>query len=111
MFATLPWRYSALSAVGHKECCPKSSFFCGENGRITVVYHKIAVVCSNSATGVEIVKKERFRRGFYCCTIFQIKSTKNLIIRIKIRAKNEPKKAIEIARIFCPEMQNRRCIM
>ena len=29
------------------------------------------------ATGVEIVKKERFRRGFYCGTIFQIKSTKN----------------------------------
>ena len=48
----------------------------GENGRITVVYHRIAVVCSNSATGVEIVKK-RFRRGFCCGTIFQIKSTKN----------------------------------
>lgn len=35
MFATLPWRYSALSAVGYKEFCPKSSFLCGENGRIT----------------------------------------------------------------------------
>ena len=70
MFAALPGRYSALSAVGHKECCPKSSFFCGENGRITVVYQKIVVVFSNSATGVEIVKKERFRRGFYCGTIF-----------------------------------------
>ena len=67
---------------------------------ITVVYHRIAVRCSNSATGVEIVKKERFQRGFYCCTIFQIKSTKNLIIRIKIRAKNEPIKATEVARIF-----------
>lgn len=44
---------------------------------ITVVYHRIAVGYSNSATGVEIVKKERFRRGFYCCTIFHIKSTKN----------------------------------
>ena len=30
-----------------------------------------------TATGAEIVKKERFRRGFYCCTIFHIKSTKN----------------------------------
>ena len=26
--------------------------------------------CNNYATGVEIVKKERFRRGFYCGTIF-----------------------------------------
>ena len=67
---------------------------------ITVVYHRVAIKCSNSATGVEIVKKERFQRGFYCCTIFQIKSTKNLIIGIKIRAKNEPIKATEIARIF-----------
>ena len=72
---------------------------------ITVVYHRIEVRCSNSATGVEIVKKERFRRGFYCCTIFQIKSTKNLIIRIKIRAKNEPKKATEIARFFYLRIQ------
>ena len=70
MFATLLWRYSALSAVGHKECCPKSSFLCGENGRITVVYHRISIDCSNSATGVGIVKKERFRRGFCRCTIF-----------------------------------------
>lgn len=30
-----------------------------------------------TATGAEIVKKERFRRGFYCCTIFHTKSTKN----------------------------------
>ena len=37
---------------------------------ITVVYHRIAVKCGNSATGVEIVKKERFRRGFCCDTIF-----------------------------------------
>ena len=28
------------------------------------------------ATGAEIVKKERFRRGFCCDTIFQIKSAK-----------------------------------
>ena len=87
-------------AVRHKECCPKSSFLCGLNGRITVVYHRVVIRCSNSATGVEIVKKERFRRGFCCGTIFQIKSTKNLIIGIKIRAKNEPIKATEIARIF-----------
>ena len=63
-------------AVRHKECCPKSSFLCGLNGRITVVYHRIVVAYSNSATDVEIVKK-RFRRGFYCCTIFHIKSIKN----------------------------------
>lgn len=44
---------------------------------ITVVYHRIAIRCGNFATGVEIVKKERFRRGFYCDTIFQIKSTLN----------------------------------
>lgn len=44
---------------------------------ITVVYHRVAIECSNSATGVEIVKKERFQRGFYCYTIFRTKSTKN----------------------------------
>ena len=44
---------------------------------ITVVYHRVAIRYSNSATGVEIVKKERFRRGFCCYTIFQMKSTKN----------------------------------
>lgn len=70
MFATLPWRYSALSAVVHKECCPKSSFLCGENGRITIVYHRIAVVCSNSATGVEIVKKRDFGVGFVVVRFF-----------------------------------------
>ncbi len=43
---------------------------------ITIVYHRIAVRCSNSATGVEIVKKERFRCGF-CCTIFKSESAKN----------------------------------
>ena len=32
---------------------------------------------ATTATGVEIVKKERFRRGFYCCTNFHTKSTKN----------------------------------
>ena len=78
---------------------------------ITVVYHRVAIKCSISATGVEIVKKERFRRGFCCGAIFQIKSTKNLIIGIKIRAKNEPIKATEIARIFLSADTNRRCIM
>ena len=67
---------------------------------ITVVYHRAAKNIATTATGVEIVKKERFRRGFCCGTIFQIKSTKNLIIGIKIRAKNEPIKATEVARIF-----------
>ena len=45
---------------------------CGENGRITVVYHRVAVVCSNSATGVEIVKKERdFDVGFVAIRFFR----------------------------------------
>ena len=69
---------------------PDCSFpFVDSDRIITVVYHRVAIKCSNSATGVEIVK-ERFRRGFCCYTIFQMKSTKNLIIGIKIRAKNEP---------------------
>ena len=91
---------------------PDCSFpFVDSERIITVVYHRISIYCSNSATGVEIVKKDRFRRGFYCGAIFQIKSTKNLIIRIKIRAKNEPIKATEIARIFLSIDTNRRCIM
>ena len=56
---------------------PDCSFpFVDSDRIITVVYHRIAVRCSNSATGVEIVKKERFRRGFCCGAIFQIKSAK-----------------------------------
>ena len=39
--------------------------------RITVAYHRIAIECSNSATGVEIVKKERFRRGFVVVRFFR----------------------------------------
>ena len=42
---------------------------------ITVVCHRVAK-CINSATGVEIVKKERFRCGF-CCIIFKSESAKN----------------------------------
>ena len=80
---------------------PDRSFpFVDSDRIITVVYHRAAKNIATTATGVEIVKKERFRRGFCCGTIFQIKSTKNLIIGIKIRAKNEPIKATEVARIF-----------
>ena len=54
------WRY-----------CPIVRSLSGNRiGRITVVYHRVAIKCSISATGVEIVKKERFQRGFYCDTIF-----------------------------------------
>ena len=57
---------------------PDRSFpFVDSDRIITVVYHRVAIKCSNSAAGVEIVKKDRFRRGFYCGAIFQIKSTKN----------------------------------
>ena len=64
--------YAASKALSGVKMLPDFSVpLCGENGRITVVYHRVAVVCSNSATGVEIVKKERFRRGFCCGTIFR----------------------------------------
>ena len=57
----------ALSGV---KILPDCSFPLVDSDRIiTAVYHRVAK-CSNSATGVEIVKKERFRRGFCCCTIF-----------------------------------------
>ena len=63
--------YAASKALSGVKMLPDFSVpLCGENGRITVVYHRIEVRCSNSATGVEIVKKERFRRGFCCGTIF-----------------------------------------
>ena len=58
----------ALSGVKMLPDC--SVPFVDSDRIITVVYHRIVVRCGNSATGVEIVKKERFRRGFYCDTIF-----------------------------------------
>ena len=63
--------------VGRKEVARSFVSFVESDRIITVVYHRVAIRCSNSATGVEIVKKERFRRGFCCGTIFQIKSAKN----------------------------------
>ena len=70
--------YAASKALSGVKMLPDFSVpFVDSERIITVVYHRIEVKCSNSATGVEIVKKERFQRGFYCCTIFQIKSTKN----------------------------------
>ena len=70
--------YAANKALSGVKKLPDRSFpFVDSDRIITVVYHRIAVMCSNSATGVEIVKKERFRRGFCCGTIFHIKSTKN----------------------------------
>ena len=70
--------YAASKALSGVKKLPDCSFpFVDSDRIITVVYHRISIDCSNSATGVEIVKKERFQRGFYCCTIFQTKSTKN----------------------------------
>ena len=72
-------RYYAVrkGVVGREEIARLFVPFVESDRIITVVYHRVAIWCSNSATGVEIVKKERFRRGFCCYTIFQIKSTKN----------------------------------
>ena len=53
-----------------KELLDRSFPFVDSDRIITVVYHRIVVRYGNSVTGVEIVKKERFRRGFYCDTIF-----------------------------------------
>ena len=70
--------YAVSKALSGVKMLPDCSFpFVDSDRIITVVYHRISIDCSNSATGVEIVKKERFQRGFYCCTIFQLKSTKN----------------------------------
>lgn len=38
---------------------------------ITVVYHRVAFECSNSATGVEIVKKRDFDVGFVVIRFFR----------------------------------------
>ena len=63
--------YAVNKALSGVKMLPDRSFPFVESDRIiTVAYHRIVVWCSNSATGVEIVKKERFRRGFYCNTIF-----------------------------------------
>ena len=59
----------ALSGV--KEL-PDCSFpFVDSDRIITVVYHRIAVKCSNSATGVEIVKKRDFGVGFVVVRFFR----------------------------------------
>ena len=56
--------------VGREDVARLSVPFVDSDRIITVVYHRIAIRYGNSATGVEIVKKERFRRGFCCGTIF-----------------------------------------
>ncbi len=51
---------------------PDCSFpFVDSDRTITVVYHRIAVKCSNSATGVEIVKKRDFGVGFVVVRFFR----------------------------------------
>jgi len=62
--------YLHSRCIGREDVARLSVPFADSDRIITVVYHRIAVRCGNSATGVEIVKKERFRRGFYCDTIF-----------------------------------------
>ena len=44
--------------VGREDNARLSVPFVDSDRIITVVYHRIVVRCSNSATGVEIVKKE-----------------------------------------------------
>ena len=71
-------KHCAVSkALSGEKKLPDGSFpFVDTDRIIAVVCHRVAIRCSKSATGVEMVEKERFRRGF-CCTIFQMKSTKN----------------------------------
>ena len=59
----------ALSGV---KKLPDCSFPLVDSDRIiTVVYHRIAIECSNSATGVEIVKKRDFGVGFIVIRFFR----------------------------------------
>ena len=53
-------------------CCPISLFpFVDSDRIITVAYHRIVVRCSNSATGVGIVKKRDFGVGFVVIRFFR----------------------------------------
>ena len=66
-----PNHYAVRKALSGVKKLPNRLFpFVDSDRIITVVYHRVAIKCSNSATGVEIVKKERFRRGFCYDTIF-----------------------------------------
>ena len=59
----------ALSGV---KILPECLFpFVDSDRIITVVYHRIAIECSNSATGVEIVKKRDFGVGFVVIRFFR----------------------------------------
>ena len=51
---------------------PDFSFpFVDSDRTITVAYHRVAIRCSDSATGVEIVKKKDFDVGFIVVRFFR----------------------------------------
>ena len=57
-FDIMSSHYSANKALSGVKELPDCSFpFVDSDRIITVVYHRVAIKCSNSATGVEIVKK------------------------------------------------------
>ena len=66
-----PNHYAASKALSGVKKLPDRSFpFVDSDRIITVVYHRIVVKCSNSATGVEIVKKRDFGVGFIVVRFF-----------------------------------------
>ena len=64
--------YAVNKALSGVKMLPDCSFpFVDSDRIITVVYHRIVVKCSNSATGVEIVKKRDFGVGFVVIRFFR----------------------------------------
>ena len=57
--------------VGREDITRSFVPFVDSDRIITVVYHRIAVRCGNSATGVEIVKKRDFGVGFVVVRFFR----------------------------------------
>ena len=56
--------------VGREDNARLSVPFVDSERIITVVYHRVVVRCSNSATGVEIDKKRDFGVGFFVMRFF-----------------------------------------
>lgn len=64
--------YAVRKALSGVKILPDCSFPLVDSDRIiTVVYHRISIDCSNSATGVEIVKKRDFDVGFVVVRFFR----------------------------------------
>ena len=64
--------YAVNKALSGVNKLPDCSFpFVDSDRIITVVYHRVAIECSNSATGVEIVKKRDFGVGFVVIRFFR----------------------------------------